>query len=113
MVERIARVVRIRTTRDGGGRACGIVTGMGATPQLALAELRREAEGLAQQAGQEAKEAAEKAAQEAAEKAAQEAAEKAAQEAAGKAAQEAGGKARRRSQALQAGGPPVSAWRGA
>jgi hypothetical protein len=71
----IARVVRIRTTRDGGGHACGIVTGMGATPQLALAELRREAEGLAEQAGEEAKEAAGKAAQAAAGKADEEAAE--------------------------------------
>jgi hypothetical protein len=46
-----ARVVRIRTTHDGSGRACGIVTGMGATPVRALAELRREAQELAQQEG--------------------------------------------------------------
>src|SRR6266851_595519 len=71
----ITRVVRIRTTHDGACRARGIVTGMGATPRLALAELRREAEGLAQQAGQEAQAA--QAAREAAEKAAREAAEKA------------------------------------
>jgi hypothetical protein len=58
MVDWTARVVGIRTTRDGGGRACGIVTGMGATPQLALDDLRSEAEGLAQQVGQEATEAA-------------------------------------------------------
>src|SRR5260370_8232272 len=74
----ITRVVRIRTTHDGAGRARGIVTGMGATPRLALAELRREAEGLAQQAGQEAQAA--QAAREAAEKAAREAAQKAAAE---------------------------------
>jgi hypothetical protein len=71
MVDSAARVVRIRTTQDDGGRACGIVTGTGATPQLALAALRREAEGLAQQAGQEANEVFEKAA---AQEAAQEAA---------------------------------------
>ena len=47
----VARVVRIRTTHDAGGSAYGVATGTGATPQLALAELRREAEGLAQQAG--------------------------------------------------------------
>jgi hypothetical protein len=46
-----ARVVVIRTTDDGGGRACGIVTGMGATPVAALGELRREAQELAQQEG--------------------------------------------------------------
>ena len=61
MVDSAARVVRIRTTQDDGGPACGIVTGMGATPQLALDELRHEAEGLAQQAGREANEVFEKA----------------------------------------------------
>lgn len=58
MVEWTARVVMIRTTRDGDGRWCGIVTGMGATPELALAELRREGEALGQQVGQEAAQAA-------------------------------------------------------
>ena len=61
MVDSAARVVRIRTTQDDGGPACGIVTGMGATPELALDELRHEAEGLAQQAGREANEVFEKA----------------------------------------------------
>jgi hypothetical protein len=92
----IARVVRIRTTCDGAGRARGIVTGMGATPQLALAELRREAEGLAQQAGQEAQ-------------AAREAAEKAARKAAAEAAEKAAEVARRRAQDLTDGGRRVSA----
>ena len=78
----IARVVRFRTTRDGRGRACGIVTGMGATPQVALAELRREAEELAQQAGQADEEAAQKADQEAAQRAAQGADERRRQQAA-------------------------------
>src|SRR5216683_1536940 len=89
----ITRVVRIRTTHDGAGRARGIVTGMGATPRLALAELRREAEGLAQQAGQEAQAA--QAAREAAEKAAEEPAEV----------------ARRRAQDLPDGGRRASALR--
>jgi hypothetical protein len=61
MVDSAARVVRIRTTQDDSGGACGIVTGMGATPQLALDELRHEAEGLARQAGREANEVFEKA----------------------------------------------------
>src|SRR5260370_42658387 len=87
----ITRVVRIRTTHDGAGRARGIVTGMGATPRLALAELRREAEGLAQQAGPGAQAA----------QAAREAAEKGGREAAGKAAGEPGEGARPPAQ-----GPP-------
>jgi hypothetical protein len=50
--EWIAHVVRIRTTQDGAGGAWGVVTGMGATPGQALAELRGEAESLlAQEAG--------------------------------------------------------------
>src|SRR5271165_3658534 len=60
----IASVVRIRTTCDGGGRACGIVTGMGTNPQQALDVLRREAERLAQQAGPGAQEVTKKAAPE-------------------------------------------------
>ena len=44
MRERGARVRTLRTTLDGVGRAYGIVTGMAATPDEALAELRRNAE---------------------------------------------------------------------
>jgi hypothetical protein len=50
----VARVVRIRTTHDVGGPTYGVATGMGATPQLALDELQREARTLAQKAAQEA-----------------------------------------------------------
>jgi hypothetical protein len=57
MVEWTVRVVRIRTTHDGGGRECGVVMGMGATGELALAELRREGEALGQRLAQEAAEA--------------------------------------------------------
>jgi hypothetical protein len=46
-----AFVVRVRTTDDGSGRACGIVTGMGATPVAALEALGRRAQELAQQEG--------------------------------------------------------------
>jgi hypothetical protein len=42
------RVGTIRTTRDGVGRAYGIVTGIAATPDEALAELRRIAEAQAE-----------------------------------------------------------------
>ena len=48
MVEWITRVETIRTTSDGAGSSCGVVTGKGATPEQAQAELRREAEELAQ-----------------------------------------------------------------
>jgi|KBSMisStaDraftv2_1062788.scaffolds.fasta_scaffold153129_3 hypothetical protein len=50
MRERDARVrtLLIRTTLDGVGRAYGIVTGMAATPDEALAELRRNAEAQAE-----------------------------------------------------------------
>ena len=48
MRERGARVRTIRTTLDGVGRAYGIVTGMAATPDEALAELRRNAEAQAE-----------------------------------------------------------------
>jgi hypothetical protein len=61
MAEWITCVVRIRTTRDGGGRACGIVIGMGDNPQQALHVLRSEAERLAQQAAPEAQEVTKKA----------------------------------------------------
>jgi hypothetical protein len=44
MTEYGAPVSTIRTTGDGVGRAYGIVTGMAATPDEALAELRRNAE---------------------------------------------------------------------
>lgn len=43
-----ARVRTIRTTGDGAGRAYGIVTGMAATPDGALAELMRHAEAQAE-----------------------------------------------------------------
>jgi len=48
MRERGARVRTLRTTLDGVGRAYGIVTGMAATPDEALAELRRNAEAQAE-----------------------------------------------------------------
>jgi hypothetical protein len=72
MVQWAADVVRIRTTHDGSGRACGIVTGMGATAEAALAALGRQADALAQLEGKRAAQAAEAA--EAAEEAAREAA---------------------------------------
>jgi hypothetical protein len=59
MVEWIARVEMIRTTADGGGGWCGVVTGMGATPELALAELRREGKELGRRLVQEEAEAVE------------------------------------------------------
>ena len=73
MVEWTVRVVRIRTTHDGGGRECGVVTGMGATVELALAELQHKGEALGQRLAQEAAEAFE--ADEARFRAAEEAAE--------------------------------------
>jgi hypothetical protein len=48
MGESDARVRAIRTTGDGAGRGFGIVTGMAATPDEALAELRRNAEAQAE-----------------------------------------------------------------
>ena len=48
------RVVRIRTTHDADGRQYTIAAGMGATPEEALAELRRDANIRAQQAANEA-----------------------------------------------------------
>jgi hypothetical protein len=49
MAELIARVEMVRTTADGGGDLCDVVTGMGATPELALAKLRSAGEALGQQ----------------------------------------------------------------
>ena len=43
-----ARVRTIRTTGDSAGHAYGIVTGMAATPDAALAELMRNAEARAE-----------------------------------------------------------------
>jgi hypothetical protein len=59
MAEWIARVEMIRTTADGGGDRCGVVTGMGPTPELALDELRHAGEALGQRLFQEKAEAAE------------------------------------------------------
>jgi hypothetical protein len=47
MVKWIAQVETIRTTADGAGSSCGVVTGRGATPEQAQAELRRTGEELA------------------------------------------------------------------
>jgi hypothetical protein len=69
MVNWTASMTRMRTTHDGSGRAYGIVTGMDVTPAAALAALKREAEALAQNAGERAAKAAE-AAEQAAEAAA-------------------------------------------
>ena len=49
MAHRTARVVTARTTCDDVGRACDVVTGMGATPELALAALQAKAEEAAQE----------------------------------------------------------------
>jgi hypothetical protein len=57
MVEWITRLEMIRTTADGGGGWCGVVMGMGATPELALAELRGQGEELARRLVQEEAEA--------------------------------------------------------
>jgi hypothetical protein len=50
MTDSVVRVVRIRTTDDRPGQALDIVTGTGATPQLALAALWREAQDRAEKA---------------------------------------------------------------
>jgi hypothetical protein len=52
-------VVGLRTTNGASGPARCIVTGMGATPELALAVLRQAAEEEAQRAGERAAQAAE------------------------------------------------------
>ena len=59
MVKWIAQVEILRTTADGGGDWCGVVTGMGATPELALDGLRREGEALGQRLVQKDAEAIE------------------------------------------------------
>lgn len=51
--------MRLRTTSGASGSACGIVTGMGATPELALGVLRQAAEEEARRAGESAAQAAE------------------------------------------------------
>ena len=43
MADWTVSVVRMRTTSGGGGNAVGIVTGLGATPEQALAALRQQA----------------------------------------------------------------------
>lgn len=53
MVNWRADVVRVRTTSDGCGEVYGVVTGMATTPEDALAAMRREAERLAQQLGED------------------------------------------------------------
>jgi hypothetical protein len=57
MVEWTAQVEMIRTTRDGSGGWCGVVTGMGGNPEQALAELRRRGQELARRLVQEKAEA--------------------------------------------------------
>jgi hypothetical protein len=57
MVEWTAQVEMIRTTYDGSGGWCGVVTGMGGNPEQALAELRRRAQELARRLIQEEAEA--------------------------------------------------------
>ena len=59
MVKWIAQLETIRTTADGGGSSCDVVTGMGTTAELALAELRRAGEELARRLVQEEAEEAE------------------------------------------------------
>ena len=54
-----AGVATLRTTSDAAGRARCIVTGIGATPELALVELRKAAEKETQRAGERAAQAAE------------------------------------------------------
>lgn len=56
MVIWTADVVRVRTTHDGVGRTCDVVTGMGATPEQALETLRSEAKRTAQKLEQQAAE---------------------------------------------------------
>jgi hypothetical protein len=53
MVKWTVRVETIRTTADGAGSSCGVVTGKGATPEQAQAELRRAGEELARRLVQE------------------------------------------------------------
>lgn len=60
MVEWTAQVEMIRTTCDGSGDWCGVVTGMGSNPELALAELRRRGQELARRLVQEKAEAYER-----------------------------------------------------
>ena len=50
MAEWTANVVRIRTTSDGSGPVVGVITGTGATPDEALAELWKAVEGPAREA---------------------------------------------------------------
>jgi hypothetical protein len=54
-----AGVVTLRTTNDAAGRAVCIVTGMGATPELALVKLRKAAEKETQRVGEQTAQAAE------------------------------------------------------
>jgi hypothetical protein len=54
-----AGVATLRTTSNAAGRARCIVTGIGATPELALVELRKAAEKEAQRAGERVAQAAE------------------------------------------------------
>ena len=68
MADWAVSVVRMRTTSGGGGNAVGIVTGMGASPEQALAALRQQGEQLAQQAGDQAAEVADRADKKAAER---------------------------------------------
>ena len=57
MVEWTAQVEMIRTTCDGSGGWCGVVTGIGGNPEQALAELRRRGQELARLLVQEEAEA--------------------------------------------------------
>jgi hypothetical protein len=59
MVKWIAQLETIRTTADGAGSSCDVITGMGTTAELALAELRRAGEELARRLVQEGAEEAE------------------------------------------------------
>ena len=56
MAYRTARIVTARTTCDDAGRACDVVTGVGATPELALAALQAKAEEAAQKEAQQREE---------------------------------------------------------
>ena len=51
-----AHVVTARTTCDDAGRACDVVMGVGATPELALAALHAKAEEAAQKEAQQREE---------------------------------------------------------
>ena len=68
MADWTVSVVRMRTTSRDGGNAVGIVAGMSATPEQALAALRQQAEQLAQQAGEQAADVADRADKKAAER---------------------------------------------